>query len=124
MICNNCGTPMVDQFSIHTLEHKWVCPKCNYNSMTIGVNKTPESDFKLMNGIDFTKHALERQMYIDPEDCAKAIKFDYNPFKDLREEFEQSLLTYRDDKDNLIDILSSTVRLLLRILEVTHAYRG
>ena len=77
-----------------------------------------------MNGIDFAKHALEEQMYIDPEDCIKGAKFDYNPFKELREEFEQNILTYRNDKDILIDILSSTVRLLLRTLEVTHAYRG
>lgn len=124
MICNRCGTPMVDQFSIRTLEHNWVCPNCNYGNVTNAVNESPASDFRSMNGIDFAKHAIEEQVYVDPEDCAKAIKFDYNPFKDLREEFEQNILTYRNDKDALIDILSSTVKLLIRTLEVTHDYHG
>ena len=53
----------------------------------------------------------------------KELKFDYNPFKDLREEFEQNILTYRNDKDARIDTLSSTVKLLLRTLEVTHDCR-
>lgn len=122
MICNKCGTPMVDQFSIYTLEHNWVCPNCNYGSMTNAVNETPAPDFRSMNGIDFAKYAVEEQVYVNLEDCAKSIERDYNPFKELREEFEQNLLTYRNDKDALIDILGSTVRLLLRTLEVTHDY--
>lgn len=124
MICNKCGTPMVDQFSIRTLEHNWVCPNCSYNNVTNAVNETPAPDFRSMNGIDFAKHAIEEQIFVRPEDCIKELKSDYNPFKELREEFEQNLLTYRNDKDALIDILSSTVNLLLRTLEVTHAYRG
>ena len=121
MICNKCGTPMVDQFNIRTLEHNWVCPKCNYNNMTNSTNETPAPDFRSMNGIDFAKHAIEEQMYINPEDCVKEVKFDYNPFTELGKEFEQNLLTYQNDKDALIDILSSTIKLLLRTLEVTHA---
>lgn len=124
MICNKCGEEMLDYFDALKLEHIYKCPNCNYSNMTNAVNETPAPDFKSMNGIDFAKHAFQEQMYIDPEDCAKAIKFDYNPFKDLREEFEQNLLTYRNDKDTLIDTLSTTVKLLLRALEVTHAYRG
>ena len=124
MICNKCGEEMLDQFDMLKLEHIYKCPNCNYGSMTNVVNETPAPDFRSMNGIDFAKHAIEQQVYIDPEDCAKAIKFDYNPFKELREEFEQNLLTYKNDKEALIDILSSTVKLLLRTLEVTHAYRG
>ena len=121
MICNRCGTPMVDQFSIVTLEHNWVCPNCNYSSMTNAVNETPAPDFRSMNGIDFAKHAIEEQMYVNPENC-KHVETKYNPFKDLGEEFEQNLLTYRNDKDTLIDILSSTMRLLIRTLEARNDY--
>jgi phage FluMu protein Com len=124
MICNKCGRDMLDYFDSLKLEHVYKCPNCNYSNMTTAVNEAPAPDFRSMNGIVFAKHAVEEQMYIDPEDCAEAIKFDYNPFKELREEFEQNLLTYRNDKDTLIDILSSTVNLLLRTLEVTHAYHG
>lgn len=124
MHCNKCGTEMLDHFDIFNFEHIHRCPNCNHSSNTNAINETPAPDFRSMNGIDFAKHAVEEQMYINPEDCAKEVKFDYNPFKELREEFEQNLLTYRNDKDALIDILSSTVNLLLRILEVTHAYCG
>ena len=124
MICNKCGKEMIDHFDMLRLEHIYICPNCNYSNMTNAVNETPAPDFRSMNSIDFAKHAVEEQIFVSPEDCAKAIKFDYNPFKELREEFEQNLLTYRNDKDALIDILSSTVKLLLGILEVTHAYHG
>lgn len=122
MICYKCGALMVDQFSILTLEHNWKCPNCNYTSMTNAINETPAPDFRSMNGIDFAKHAVEEKVYIKPENCDKSVKLDYNPFKDLREEFEQNLLTYRNDKDTLIDILSSTVRLLIRTLEALNDY--
>lgn len=122
MICNKCGEEMLDQFDMLKLEHIYKCPKCNYSNMTNAINETPKPDFKSMNGIDFAKHAIEEQMYINPEDCVKDVKLDYNPFKELREEFEQNLLTYKNDKDALIDILSSTVKLLLRTLEVINDY--
>ena len=122
MICNECGNEMLDQFDALKHEHIYKCPICGYSSISNAVNESPAPDFRSMNGIDFAKHAIEQVMYVRPEDCAKAIKFDYNPFKELREEFEQNLLTYKNDKDALIDILSSTVKLLLRTLEVTHAY--
>lgn len=124
MICNRCGEEMLDKFDAFKLEHRYACPKCKYHSMASSIDEAFPSAFRSMNGIDFAKHAVEKQMYINPEDCAKEIKFDYNPFKQLREEFEQNILTYRNDKDALIDILSSTIRLLLGTLEVTHDYRG
>ena len=122
MICNKCGEEMLDHFDMLKLEHIYKCPNCNYSNMTNDVNESPASDFRSMNGIDFAKHAIEEQIYINPEDCVNNVRLDYNPFKELREEFEQNLLTYRNDKDALIDILSSTVKLLLKTLEVTHAY--
>ena len=122
MICKKCGSEMLDCFDALRLNHIYKCPKCNYGSMTDAINEKPAPDFRSMSGIDFAKHAAEKQMYITPEDCAKSVKLDYNPFKELREEFEHNILTYRNDKDALIDILSSTVKLLLRTLEITHAY--
>ena len=121
MICSICGIEMLDHFDMLKLEHIYKCPNCNYSNMTNAVNETPAPDFKSMNGIDFAKHAIEEQMYVNPENC-KHVENKYNPFKELKEEFEQNLLTYRNDKDALIDILSSTVKLLIRTLEVTHDY--
>lgn len=118
MICNKCGMEMLDHFDALKFEHTYKCPNCNYSNVTNVINETPVPDFSSMNGIDFAKHAIEQQRYIRPEDCAKEVKFDYNPFRDLRKEFEQNLSTYRNDKDALINILSSTVKLLLRTLEV------
>ena len=122
MICSKCGEKMFDHFDMLNLEHIYKCPKCSYSNMTSAINETPAPDFTSMNGIDFAKHVIEEQIFVSPEACIKELKSDYNPFKELREEFEQNLLTYRNDKDALIDILTSTVRLLLRTLEVTHAY--
>lgn len=122
MICNKCGMEMLDHFDVLKLEHIYKCPNCNHSNMTNNVDETLAPDFRSMNSIDFAKHAIEEQMYINPEDCIKEVKFDYNPFKELREEFEQNLLTYRNDKDTLVDILSSTVRLLIRTLEVINEY--
>ena len=122
MICNKCGMEMLDHFDALKLEHTYKCPNCNYSNMTNTVNETPAPDFKSMNGIDFAKHAFEEQIFVSPEDCIKELKSDYNPFKELREEFEQNLLMYRNDKDTLVDILSSTVRLLIRTLEVINDY--
>lgn len=122
MHCNKCGAEMLDHFDISNFEHIYRCPNCNHSRNTNAINETPAPDFRSMNGIDFAKHAIEEQVHITPEDCAKSIKLDYNPIKDLREEFEQNILTYRNDKDALIDILSSTVRLLLRTLEVINDY--
>ena len=124
MICNKCGEEMLDQFDMIRLEHVYKCPRCNYSNTTSAINETPAPDFSSMNGIEFAKYAAEQVLCVRPEDCDEEVRFDYNPFKELREEFEQNLLTYRNDKDTLIDILSSTVKLLLRTLEVTHAYRG
>ena len=123
MICKNCGNELIERFDMLKLEHEYTCPKCKSSNLSYStLNAAPSPTFTSMNGIEFAKHAAEQQVYVDPEDCIKNIKLDYNPFKDLREEFEQNLLTYKNDKDTLIDILSSTMRLLIRTLEVTHDY--
>lgn len=124
MICNKCGIEMLDHFDALKFEHVYKCPNCDYSNISNSRDAAFPPNFRSMNSIDFAKYATEQQMYIRPEDCIEEVKFDYNPFKELRQEFEQNLLTYRNDKDALIDILSSTVKLLLGILEVTHAYRG
>ena len=124
MICKNCGTELRERFDMLKLEHEYACPKCKYHSMASSIDEAFPSTFRSMSNVDYAKHAITQQMFVRPEDQIEDVNFDYNPFKKLREELEQNILTYRNDKDALIDILSSTVNVLLRTLEVTYVYRG